>query len=116
MSYQEKALTCTDCSQPFTFSAEDQQYHAEKGYTNEPKRCPTCRTARRSERSNSDGSSYGRSDRAMYPAVCAQCGKQTQVPFQPRGDRPVYCSDCYRQQPAASNSSSRSSYSSRSRY
>jgi len=49
------------------------------------------------------GGGYGSSGREMYPAVCAQCGKQTEVPFQPRGDRPVYCSDCFRQQPASSS-------------
>jgi CxxC-x17-CxxC domain-containing protein len=101
MSYQDRTLTCQDCGQSFTFSADDQAYHAEKGYTNEPKRCPACRTSRRNERGGGGG--YGRSPREMYPAVCAQCGKQTEVPFQPRGDRPVYCSDCFRQQPAASS-------------
>ena len=104
MSYQDRTLTCQDCGQSFTFSADDQAYHAEKGYTNEPKRCPACRQARRNERGNGGFSSgYGRSPREMYPAVCAQCGKDTEVPFQPRGDRPVYCSDCFRQQPAASS-------------
>jgi CxxC-x17-CxxC domain-containing protein len=101
MSYQDRTLTCQDCNQPFTFSADDQAYHAEKGFTNEPKRCPSCRQARRSERGNGGG--YSQSPREMYPAVCAQCGKQTEVPFQPRGDRPVYCSDCFRQQPASSS-------------
>jgi CxxC-x17-CxxC domain-containing protein len=101
MSYQDRTLTCQDCGQSFTFSADDQAYHAEKGFTNEPKRCPSCRQARRNERGN--GGSYGSSRREMYPAVCAQCGKQTEVPFQPRGDRPVYCSDCFRQQPASSS-------------
>ena len=108
MSYQDRTLTCQDCGQSFTFSADDQAYHAEKGYTNEPKRCPTCRQARRGDRSyggSGGGSSggYGQSRREMYPAVCAQCGKQTEVPFQPRGDRPVYCSDCFRSQPASSS-------------
>jgi len=104
MSYQDRTLTCQDCGQPFTFSAEDQAYHAEKGYTNEPKRCPTCRLARRGERSGGgydSGGGYGRSSREMFPAVCAQCGKETQVPFQPRGDRPVYCSDCFSRQPTS---------------
>jgi len=99
MSYQDRNLTCQDCGQTFVFSADDQSYHAEKGYTNEPKRCPSCRQSRRSER----GGGYGQSPREMYPAVCAQCGKQTEVPFQPRQDRPVYCSDCFRQQPASSS-------------
>ena len=98
MSYEDRTLTCQECNQSFTFSADDQQYHAEKGYTNEPKRCPSCRQARRSERGDSG---YGSSRREMHPAVCAQCGKDTQVPFQPRGDRPVYCSDCFSKQPAS---------------
>ena len=93
MSFQDKQLTCSDCSTPFTFSAEEQEQFATRGYTNEPKRCPECRRARKSERSGS--SNYG-SSRQMFPAVCATCGKETEVPFQPRGDRPVYCSDCYR--------------------
>jgi len=102
MSYQDRTLTCQDCNQPFTFSADDQAYHAEKGFTNEPKRCTSCRQSRRNER-GSGGGGYSQSPREMYPAVCAQCGKQTEVPFQPRGDRPVYCSDCFRQQPASSS-------------
>ena len=101
MSYEDRTLTCQDCGQSFIFSADDQAYHAEKGYTNEPKRCPSCRQARRAERDYGGG--YGRAPREMHPAVCAQCGKDTEVPFLPRGDRPVYCSDCFRQQPASSS-------------
>jgi CxxC-x17-CxxC domain-containing protein len=103
MSYEDRTLTCQDCGQSFTFSADDQAYHAEKGYTNEPKRCPSCRQARRAERDYGGGGGYGRAPREMHPAVCAQCGKDTEVPFLPRGDRPVYCSDCFRQQPASSS-------------
>jgi len=101
MSYQDRTLTCQDCGQSFTFSADDQQYHAEKGYTNEPKRCPSCRQTRRSDRGDSSSYSSYRSPREMHAAVCAQCGKDTQVPFQPRGDRPVYCSDCFSKQPSS---------------
>ena len=93
MSYEDRTLTCQDCGQPFTFTVEDQEYHAQKGYTNDPKRCTACRGARRESR-NSGGSGYA-SRREMYPAVCAECGKETEVPFQPRDDRPVYCRDCY---------------------
>ena len=35
--------------------------------------------------------------RQLYNVTCADCGKQTQVPFKPTGDRPVYCRDCYMQ-------------------
>jgi CxxC-x17-CxxC domain-containing protein len=113
MSFQDKTLTCQDCNSPFTFGADDQQYHAEKGYTNEPKRCPSCRSNRRAGGSGggySSGSSYGSSyasgyggTREMHPATCAQCGKSTQVPFLPRGDRPVYCSDCFSKQPQSAS-------------
>jgi CxxC-x17-CxxC domain-containing protein len=103
MSYEDRTLTCQDCSQEFTFSADDQQYHAEKGYTNEPKRCPLCRSSRRSGGDSGGGSGGGYSSgrREMHPATCAQCGKQTQVPFLPSGVRPVYCSDCFSKQPSA---------------
>lgn len=94
MTFQDKSLTCSDCGATFTFTAEEQDFYQSKGFTNEPKRCPTCRQARKTDRSG-NGSNYG-SSRQMYSAVCAECGKDTQVPFQPRGDKPVYCSDCYR--------------------
>ena len=111
MSYQDRTLTCLDCNQSFTFSADDQRYHAEKGYNNEPKRCTSCRQARRN--SGGGSSSYGSSGydssggyssrREMHDVVCAQCGKNTQVPFRPSGGRPVYCSDCFSKQPASSS-------------
>jgi CxxC-x17-CxxC domain-containing protein len=93
MSFQDKSIQCSDCGTTFTFSAEDQEYFQSKGYVNDPKRCPECRQARRSERS---GNSSYTALRQMFPATCAECGQSTEVPFQPRGDRPVYCSDCYR--------------------
>jgi CxxC-x17-CxxC domain-containing protein len=97
MAFQEKTLTCSDCGATFTFSVEDQEFFQSKGYTNEPKRCPECRQARKTERyGSSGGGSFGGAKRQMFPATCAQCGKTTEVPFQPRGDKPVYCSDCYR--------------------
>ncbi len=103
MGFEDKSLQCSDCGTTFTFGAGEQEFFQSKGYTNEPKRCPSCRQARKSERtgSGSYGSggyvsgSYG-SPRQMFPATCASCGKQTEVPFEPRNGRPVYCSDCYR--------------------
>ena len=98
MSYTDKTLTCVECGAAFTFSAEDQEYHASRGFTNEPKRCPTCREARRgggSYRGGGGGGGGGYGSRQMYSVVCADCGQQTEVPFQPRGDRPVYCRDCF---------------------
>ena len=94
MGFQDKSITCADCGATFTFSAEEQEQFASRGYTNEPKRCLTCRQARKSERYGNSGYSSS-TQREMFPATCAQCGKDTKVPFQPRQDRPVYCSDCY---------------------
>jgi CxxC-x17-CxxC domain-containing protein len=95
MSFQDKSIQCSDCGATFTFSAEDQEFFQSRGYTNEPKRCPECRRARKAERYGNGSYNYGQ-QRQMHPAKCAQCGKDTQVPFEPRGDKPVYCSDCYR--------------------
>ena len=75
MSYQDRTLTCVECGQSFIFTADDQSYHAEKGYTNEPKRCNSCRQARRATRS-SDGFGYDRGPREMHTVVCAECGKR----------------------------------------
>ena len=97
MDYEDKTLTCVDCGQPFTFSAEDQAFHAEKGFMNQPKRCRACRQARRIERNGG----FSQSAREAYPVVCAECGCDTTVPFVPRGDRPVFCSDCFTQKRTA---------------
>ena len=104
MSFEDKTITCSDCAKTFTFSAGEQEQFQSRGYTNEPKRCPECRQARKSERNGNSGSSSGTSgsgygyspQRQMFPAVCSDCGKETTVPFEPRQGRPVYCSDCYR--------------------
>ena len=93
MGFWDKSIQCSECGQEFTLNVEEQEFFQSRGYTNEPKRCPECRQARKSERSGS--SSFG-ARRQMFPVTCAECGKDTEVPFEPRGDRPVYCSDCYR--------------------
>ncbi|MBI2886301.1 MAG: zinc-ribbon domain containing protein [Chloroflexi bacterium] len=99
MAYTDKSITCVNCGEAFTFSASEQETFAARGYTNEPKRCPTCRASRRSERPGGDGDSYGSggygAPRQMYQVVCASCGQTASVPFEPRGTRPVYCNDCY---------------------
>ncbi len=92
MSYEDRSIQCSDCGATFIFTAGEQEFFASKGYANDPKRCPECRQARKAERYGSGG--Y-RSQRQMFPAVCAQCGKETQVPFEPRENRPVYCTECY---------------------
>jgi len=105
--FTDKNLTCVDCGATFVFTAGEQEFHSSKGFSNEPRRCTGCRSARRSNRDSGDmGGGGGRSGgfgggggggrREMFDVVCGQCGKNTQVPFNPRGDRPVLCSDCFR--------------------
>jgi CxxC-x17-CxxC domain-containing protein len=112
MSYADKTLTCRDCGMDFVFTTGEQEFYAQKGFTNEPTRCPSCRQARKSGggrdsygggRDSYGGGrdSYGGGrggQREMHVTTCASCGKEAQVPFVPRGDKPVYCSDCFQQQ------------------
>ncbi len=85
--YQDEKLTCEDCSAEFIFTVGEQEFYAEKGLTNKPKRCPECRKNRRQ--------SNRKQPRKLYDAVCSKCGAQTQVPFKPMQDKDVYCRDCF---------------------
>lgn len=119
MSFQDKMLTCQDCGTQFVFTGNEQAFYAERGFTNEPKRCGPCRQSRKSSRGTSGysdgGDSYssgggyggggggysgggGGGQREMHTVTCSSCGGEAHVPFVPRGDRPVYCSDCFSQQ------------------
>ena len=99
MPYTDRTLTCGDCATPFTFTAGEQEFHASKGFTNEPRRCPNCRGARRDTGGGGAGGGMGGGAREMFTVTCSSCGKDARVPFQPRGDRPVYCSDCFKPAP-----------------
>jgi CxxC-x17-CxxC domain-containing protein len=122
--HADKSLTCRDCGAPFVFTAGEQEFHESRGFANSPSRCPDCRAARRAERGgpgaggggfgvgeragygrggytasggySSHVGGYDRPRRRVYSAVCAQCGKETEVPFLPTGAKPVYCADCFR--------------------
>ncbi|HPE16173.1 MAG TPA: zinc-ribbon domain containing protein [Oscillospiraceae bacterium] len=88
--HQDKTITCKDCGQEFVFTASEQDFFEEKGFENEPQRCPSCRRARKN-----GGRSQSGQQREMYSAICSACGRECKVPFQPRNDRPIYCSDCF---------------------
>lgn len=97
----DKQITCVDCGTEFTFSSGEQERYAQLGFTNEPKRCGPCRQAKKASRGDQGGGEQrrpsGGGSREMFTTTCGQCGKEARVPFQPRGDRPVYCSDCFGQ-------------------
>ena len=89
--FNDRTLTCRDCSDAFVFSSGEQQFFASKGLTNDPQRCPTCRAA--AKRARSTGGPVG--SREYHAAICNSGGGQAVVPVQPRNDRPVYCSTCF---------------------
>ena len=88
MDFQDKTITCRDCGAPFVFTAGEQAFFLDKGFLNEPQRCPSCRANRRRERS-------GENSRGGATITCASCGREAVVPFVPRLERPVYCNDCF---------------------
>jgi CxxC-x17-CxxC domain-containing protein len=113
----DKALSCADCRQEFVFTASEQQFYADRQFT-EPRRCPSCRASRKAARGDSGGGGYSsgggggyssggggggydRGPREMFSATCSSCGREAQVPFRPSGAKPVYCSDCFKSQPRA---------------
>ena len=112
--FQDKTLTCRDCGVQFVFTSGEQEFYQSRGLMNEPSRCPDCRRARKSQRqgggydsggytsggysSGGGGGGYGRGERQMFSATCAQCGQEALLPFEPRTDKPVYCSDCFQSQ------------------
>jgi CxxC-x17-CxxC domain-containing protein len=115
LTYADKPLTCRDCGNEFTFTAGEQEFFVQKGFTNDPGRCNECRAARKSQRGGTSydgdrgyssdrgnsgggyGGGYSRGPREMFSAICSECGQTAQVPFQPRTDKPVYCSSCFEQ-------------------
>ena len=115
VAFADKTLQCRDCGNDFVFTQGEQEFFSQKGFTNEPGRCPECRAARKGARGgmayDSDrgysggggggygggggGGGYSRGPREMFSAICSECGQTAQVPFQPRTDKPVYCSNCF---------------------
>jgi|SRR5579872_1475024 len=104
--YQDENLNCVDCSRQFVFSAGEQEFYAMKGFQNKPNRCPDCRAARKAQGGGRAGGGGGGGrggfggQREMFKATCSQCGGVAEVPFQPRGDKPVYCRDCFASRPS----------------
>jgi CxxC-x17-CxxC domain-containing protein len=124
----DSTITCRDCGQAFTFTAGEQAFYQERGFS-EPQRCASCRAERKTQRnaaessygdsgsrsygdsgggsyggSRGGGSSYSSGPRQLYPAVCSACGTETEVPFQPRTDKPVYCRECFAERRPAPSS------------
>ena len=100
MAMQDQTLQCRDCGKDFTWTASEQEFYQQKGFTNAPVRCPDCRALKKARMGDRDnrGGGMGGGSRQSFEITCAECGKTDTVPFQPRGDRPVLCKDCFRKQ------------------
>ena len=99
-------LTCSDCGREFSFTAADQSFYQERGYS-APKRCKSCRQAKKADQQGGGGGGYSSRSMGGTSVTCSSCGQQTTVPFEPRGDRPVYCRDCFQAQKAQSGRGNR---------
>ncbi len=86
MAFQDQTIKCKDCGKDFVWTADEQEFYQQKGFQNAPQRCPDCRKAKKAAL---------RTNRQMFKTTCADCGKECEVPFEPKGDRPVYCNECY---------------------
>jgi len=114
---EDQHLQCSDCGQSFTFTSEDQEFFRDRGYS-APKRCKACRAAKKNEQSGGGGGGYGggggggyqRSATQETSVICSGCGQQTTVPFEPRGDRPVYCQTCFQSRKPSGGGNSRGSF------
>lgn len=110
-------IICQDCDNAFIYTDAEREFRESRGLAR-PILCPDCRGKSRARRNGDLISLYHRADsfdpfivsgdtapgnarhqdrgpRRQYTTTCASCGEQTQVPFVPRGDRPVYCRACY---------------------
>ena len=94
MATQDQTIQCKDCGKDFVWTADEQEFYQTKGF-NAPMRCKDCRTKARAAHNN-NGGGYDRGPRQSFEITCSNCGKPDTVPFQPRGDRPVLCRDCFR--------------------
>jgi CxxC-x17-CxxC domain-containing protein len=88
VAFADKTLTCRECGNTFLWSAGEQEFYRQRGLLHEPQRCPDCRKKAKAERQAARAAN-------MHDVICSNCGKPARVPFEPRTDRPVYCSECF---------------------
>ncbi len=88
--FEDKILVCKDCSGEFVFTAGEQEFYAEKGFSTEPQRCHDCRKRRKHNTGDDKAPVF-------YEIVCSKCGEIEKIPFEPRHDRPVFCGKCYKE-------------------
>lgn len=95
MALQDQTIQCKDCGKDFTWTADEQEFYQQKGFS-APLRCKDCRVKARANFNGGNGGGGDRGQRQSFPITCSECGAQDTVPFQPRGDKGVLCRNCFR--------------------
>ncbi len=96
IKFQDKNILCIDCGQEFVWSTGEQEFFCDKGLTNPPKRCKTCKQAKNERLAAiTAAQSAGVKQRIEVAVNCAKCKSYTTVPFYPSQGRPVFCRSCY---------------------
>jgi CxxC-x17-CxxC domain-containing protein len=93
-NFSDRDIKCESCGLMFVFSAGEQQFFQEKGFSNIPKHCKQCRVKRQGVE--------GR-HRIETHVNCSECGRDTTVPFKPTQGRPVMCRTCFANRPKTPN-------------
>ena len=85
--FEDKEIVCKDCQNKFAWTARDQEFYQEKGYS-APQRCKDCRMKFKQQRDNRD-------NQQKFEITCSQCGKQDTVTFEPRDPSTILCTECF---------------------
>ncbi len=94
MPFADRDVLCVSCGLEFVFSAGEQEFFHEKGFTNDPKHCKQCKAKRQGVEARR---------RTETHVTCSACGNDTTVPFKPTQGRPVMCRTCFANRPKAPN-------------
>lgn len=85
MDFQDKTLTCRECSKEFAWSADEQKFYADKGLQHPPGKCRDCRRKAKEQKTN----------RPKWTIICKDCGKEGEVNFEPHNPNDVLCAECF---------------------
>ena len=85
----ETKQICIVCGKEFDLNGIEENIYKMMGFEKLPRRCHGCRGSEKAK------NSAVKPPKEMYSVICEGCGIQTQIPFKPKGEKPVYCSSCF---------------------
>lgn len=86
--FTDKTITCQHCRQSFVFTAFQQEFFEQKGYTKQMSLCKSCRAKIKKDPLLMDKA-------VLHPASCSDCGRPVVVKFIPGKEQLIYCKTCY---------------------